>query len=88
MNTEIQAKLIKALRTVPAKPLKLIDLVNQVAGPDGVVNTKMLEQRQDKVNLAVAEARAYTRATQHARKALSGLLTGKKGQRYDIDDDD
>ena len=86
------AKLIKAVSVVPAKRLKLIELVNEVTGPDGVVDTEQLGRRQNEVNLALAEARAYAKATNDARFALAKLMAnGSKVLRdndYDEDADE
>ena len=92
MAEQLTAKIIKAVSVVPAKRLKLIELVNEVTGPDGVVDIGQLGQRQDEVNLAMAEARAYAKATNDARFALAKLMAeGGKVQRdndYEEDEDE
>ncbi len=65
--------IIQALKTVPPKRLLLIDLVNELTGEDGKINQEMLQDRQKHVNLAAAEANAYSRYTQDALSALKQI---------------
>lgn len=63
MNTEI----IEALRKVPAKRLKIIDLVNRVT-IKGKVDFKAVAPKE--LEVARLEAQAYIKHTQEASQAL------------------
>jgi len=58
---------------VPEKSLLIVEIANQVATKGGELDYDMLIDRQREVNLAVAEAKAYSQATQKAIRALSEL---------------
>lgn len=57
---------VKIIRTVPAKNMKLIDLVNELVDSDGNLNPKQVNKRDAEINLARMEAAAYARATNKA----------------------
>jgi len=67
MNTEI----IEALRKVPAKHLKIIELVNRVTDRKGKINFDLVDKKA--LNLARAEAEGYVKATQSAVNALGRM---------------
>jgi len=75
MNTEANDidRVVNALRKVPEKRLLIIDIANEVATENGEIDYDKLIDRQREVNLAVAEAKAYSQATQRAIKALTDL---------------
>ena len=84
---------IAALRTVPEKRLLIVDLAREIIRPDGEVSYDEAQRRSGEINLAVAEARAYTMATERAREAIAELLNGRRhlgtgiAPRILIDDD-
>lgn len=66
-------RIIKALETVPEKKLRIIELANELVDENGELDYVRLDERQAEVNLAMAEARAYTQATEGAVQVLSRL---------------
>jgi hypothetical protein len=64
------AQVVNILQTVPAKNLKLIQLVNELVGPDGDIDAKQVDKRDDEIALAKLEAEAYARATEQAIETL------------------
>ena len=64
-----------AFKTVPAKHLLIIDIVNEVTGPVGL-DEEIIIHRKKEINLAVAEAKAYARGTATAVDALEQLSKG------------
>ncbi|MDD4986249.1 MAG: hypothetical protein PHQ43_10770 [Dehalococcoidales bacterium] len=69
---EVIERLANALKRVPAKRLKIIDLANQFTR-DGQLDYDGLNEAQPEVNLAVAEARTYASHTVEAVRVLSSL---------------
>jgi len=63
-------RVIRVLKTVPEKSLLIIEVANEVATENGEVDYDKLIDRQREVNLAVAEAKAYSQATHKAIHAL------------------
>ena len=61
---------IEALKKVPEKSLKIIELVNSLTLRDGDLDYEELAKIQPEVNLAVAEAKAYGAHTLMAVNAL------------------
>jgi len=68
-------RVIKALATVPEKRLLIIDLVGELTTDKGALNYKLVSERTPDINLAVAEARVYARATAMAINALNNIPT-------------
>ncbi len=55
--------LVQALRGVPARRLRLIDLARQVVRDDGSLDSAQLAFRQKELEEAIAEAQAYVAMT-------------------------
>lgn len=66
-------RVIAALATVPEKTLRIVELARELVGADGQLDTERAAAMAPEVNLAVAEANAYTRATAQAILALRGI---------------
>lgn len=66
-------KVVRALKTVPEKSLLIIEIANESVTKKGELDYDKLIGKQREVNLAVAEAKAYSQATQRAIRALSDL---------------
>jgi PRTRC genetic system protein C len=64
---------IAILRRVPAKRLRILELVAELVDGAGEVDIDAAVARQPELNLAVAEAKAYARATERATEALRRL---------------
>lgn len=73
-------RVVRALQTVPEKHLLIIDIANEVTTKKGELNYDLLIDRQREVNLAVAEAKAYSHSTQRAIKALADLPARQGGE--------
>jgi PRTRC genetic system protein C len=65
-----QADIVKILRQVPAKRLAVFDLATELIDPDGELDAEAAAARQPEVNLAIAEAETYARASRSAVEAL------------------
>lgn len=66
-------RVLAALATVPEKTLRIVELARELVGADGQLDTDKAAAMAPEVNLAVAEANAYTRATAQAILALQGI---------------
>lgn len=66
-------EVVSVLRRVPATRLGIFELAQELFGADGELDVDRAAGRQPEINLAVAEARAYARATQQAAEALRQL---------------
>lgn len=64
------AQIVNILHTVPAKNLKLIQLVNDLVGLNGDIDAKQVDERDDEIALAKLEAEAYANATARAIDTL------------------
>ncbi len=64
---------VAALRRVPEKRLAVFDLAAVLIGAEGEIDPEAAALREPEVNLAVAEAQAYARATRQAVEALRRL---------------
>jgi PRTRC genetic system protein C len=62
--------IVTILRRVPAKQLAVFDLVEQLVDAEGELDAEAAAARQPDVNLAIAEAETYARATRSAVEAL------------------
>ncbi|KKM60929.1 hypothetical protein LCGC14_1536830 [marine sediment metagenome] len=66
-------KVARALLKVPETNLLLIELARDVVTEDGELDIDRLSEIPKEVNLAVAQAQAYTKGTDRARQALKPL---------------
>lgn len=66
-------EVVSILRRVPAKRLRIVELASELLDEHGEVDVDAAAVRQPDINLAIAEAKAYARATQQAVKALRQL---------------
>ncbi len=66
-------KVARALLKVPETNLLLIELARDVVTEDGELDIDRLSEIPKEVNLAVAQAVAYTKGTDRARHALKPL---------------
>ena len=66
--------LVRALKTVPAKKLKLIDLAWELATPEGELDLEKTMDMTLEVSLASQEATAYVEATRRVQCAVSALV--------------
>jgi len=69
----INQDLIRALEAVPEKKLRLLELVRDLAGPDGKLDMDRAVARAAEVDAAVKEARAYISETEKLKWALQRL---------------
>jgi hypothetical protein len=67
-------RLAAALKKVPEKKLRIVDLVDQVT-VNGEVDYNLVSKKYKELNLAEAEARAYIQLTQHATFALKKVAS-------------
>ena len=63
-------RVVTALRGVPAKNLRLVELANEIPIKDGTFDQEELECREPEVELALMEANNYTTHTVQAVSAL------------------
>lgn len=73
-------RVVRVLKTVPEKSLLIIEIANEVSTKKGEIDYDKLIDRQREVNLAVAEAKAYSQATQRAIKTLADLPARQGGE--------
>ncbi|MCC6176182.1 MAG: PRTRC system protein C [Chloroflexi bacterium] len=71
-----QAGIVTILRRVPTKRLAVFDLVSQLVDADGELDAEAAAARQPEVNLAIAEAETYARATRSSVEALRRIRQG------------
>lgn len=64
---------VTILRRVPEKRLAVFDLAVALLGPEGEIDPEAAAAREPQINLALAEAEAYARATRQAVEALRRL---------------
>ena len=62
--------IVAILRQVPEKHLAVFDLAAELVDAEGELNAEEAVGRQPEVNLAIAEAESYARATRPAVEAL------------------
>ncbi len=72
-------KLIVALKKVPAKHLRIIELANQIPIKYGELDYAQVAERQPEINLAIAEAKTYGSHTIQAVDALIRLQSIEEG---------
>lgn len=66
--------IVAILRCVPEKHLAVFDLAVQLTTGDGELNLDEAAAREPDIQLAIAEADAYARATQRAVQSLRQLM--------------
>lgn len=71
-------RVIMALRKVPEKRLLIIDLANSIPIKNGLLDLKVISEKQTEINLTVAEAKAYGSRTILAVDALVRLRARKE----------
>ena len=71
-------KVIVALKKVPKKELRIIELANRLCAEDGQLDYDELENIQPEVNLAVVEAKMYGSQTMVAVDVLKNLPPREK----------
>ncbi len=71
-------RMVGILRKVPAKKLLLIDLANSIPIKNGLLDLKVMADKQREINLAIAEAKAYGSRTIMAVDALVRLRARKE----------
>lgn len=64
---------VAILRRLPEKRLAIFDLAAELMTPQGDLDLEATVARQPEVNLAIAEAEAYARATRQAVQVLRQL---------------
>jgi len=72
-ETEDIQKVVRALEKVPETYLLLVELARDTVTEDGLLDIDRLCEIPKEVNLAVAQAAAYTKGTDRARQALKPL---------------
>jgi hypothetical protein len=70
---ESHERVIRALASTPPKQLKIIELAWEVLDEHGKLDPEVATQRAPEINLALAEAKTYAKATAMAVQALAGL---------------
>ncbi|MDP2949735.1 MAG: hypothetical protein Q8P22_09400 [Chloroflexota bacterium] len=65
--------LVKALRTVPEKKLRLVELAWELANEEGELNVEAAAERVDEVDAAAREVGAYIEATRRLLWRLNDL---------------
>ena len=65
---------VTVLRRVPATHLRVFELAADLLDADGALDLDAAGERQPDINLALAEADAYAKATRQAVQALQRLL--------------
>jgi hypothetical protein len=68
-------KVVEALKTVPEKKLRIIELANSIPIKDGNLDIDVLSKMAPEINLATQEAIAYGNATIRAIQALVGMTS-------------
>ena len=65
--------LVRALRTVPEKRLRLVELARELADEAGELDLEKAAKRLDEVDLAIREASVYAQATGRVLRWLNEL---------------
>src|SRR6266542_5824019 len=65
-----RADVVAILRQVPEKHVAVFDLATELIDADGELDAEAAAARQPEINLAIAEAESYARATRPAIEAL------------------
>ena len=67
-------EVVEVLRRVPETRLRVFELAAELIDADGELDVDAAGMRQPEINLAIAEAEAYAKATRQAVGALQRLL--------------
>ena len=67
-------RVVDVVRCVPTTRLRVFELAAELLDTDGELDLDAIGVRQPDINLAMAEAEAYARATRQAAQALRRLL--------------
>jgi hypothetical protein len=70
---ESHERVIQALASTPPKHLKIIALAWDVLDEHGTLDPEVATERAPEINLALAEAKTYAKATARALQALTVL---------------
>jgi PRTRC genetic system protein C len=71
-------RVVTALRGVPPKSLRLIEMANKIPIRDGILDQEELECMETEINLAIMEANTYTNQTIQAVAALKEVGARQK----------
>ncbi len=71
--SEEQERVIRALASTPPKQLKIVELAWEILDEHGAIDPAAAAERAPDINLALAEAKTYVKATAAAVRALEGL---------------
>lgn len=66
-------KLIKTLKSVPAKQFAIMELAPQLIGKDGKVDVAKAIDRQAELNIAITEVQVYVRSVKNLNRRLRYL---------------
>jgi hypothetical protein len=66
-------ELVRALRTVPEKRLRILELARELANEKGELDLERAAARADEVEMADREASAYAQATRNVLRWLTEL---------------
>ena len=66
--------LVRALRNVPRKKLRLVELANELANDKGELDVEKAAERADEVQMAVQEVSIYVQATRRVLRWLMELV--------------
>lgn len=81
-------RVVRALQKVPQKKLLIVELAWKVLDGAGQLDYQKVIDQQRHINLALAEADAYCRATDRAVRSLKALKPHRGGVYLDDDYDD
>lgn len=70
---ESHERVIRALASTAPKQLRIIELAWELMDERGMVDPQVASKRAPEINLALAEAKTYAKATAMAVQALVGL---------------
>ena len=76
MNNTTFVNLLTA--TAPTE-LRILELAEELTGPDGVINLEGATGRQEEIEQACAEAEAYAQATSRLARAMQWKALPRRG---------
>lgn len=79
------SRLVKALRSVPEKTFRVMDLAPTLIDEKGQVVLEKAMDAQGELNLAITEVETYIKGTNAARNALR-IVGGRPMDDFDNDD--
>ncbi len=71
-------RVVQALKKVKEKQLLLIELANSIPIKHGTLDLDVMSKKQQEINLAIAEAKAYGAGTLMAVDALVRIMSDKE----------